>query len=624
MSKLEKPWYASIVAGFLSGDVPQALGLSPEAFARDLQTIAHRVDHEGECFYTKTLPLFGKHFDACLQRGLLSSCPGFKNISANRRLPAFLRGLTKLVFADDGRLVDSPSLVAIRLTRQLCYWWKKLVKEYDDVVLARFIKEFKTVDDSLPSRLPSGERRLVDAQALVTAIFKDFDPKFAELRPKHGPGAVADGENVIQKRKDFRRFKQLLRVFPLTFWDSYSRLAQDPSSYLARPLCEHGLSRTEFVPKDSSGPRIIGLEPREYMWVQQALKGAMYTHLESNGLTRGHVNFTDQTINRQLTNNWREFDTLDMSQASDRNSLALVSFLFAKTKILRLLLAARTPGTRLPNGEILWFKKFAPMGSAVCFPVQAVVYFALAVAGLHATGMPLELARRNVFVYGDDIIVPHGTFEAIRPLFELVGLKFNANKCCTAGRFRESCGRDAYDGHDVTPIKAKNVTLDKKDPSTIKSFVEHVNMLYDRGYWVSAQRMRAIFNRKIGWRLPSSVDPIPILSWRSCQDTYRVFVKDSITYVKGWVLTPKEVKANVEIEVNTLHESLAQKGPVGHLKRDARELMVRSFDKKYEVAWRKGKFPFIEAISKVAETSLQSHLIKMASSQSVCAPPRVD
>lgn len=615
MTNLEKPWYTSVVKSFLSLDAPQALGVSPEAYSRDYSTLESRVYHEGESFLTKTLPLFGKHFDACLQREQFTAIEGFKNVSRSRRIPAFLRGMTKLVFADDGSMVESPSLIAIRLIRQICYWWKKLVKEYDDAILSRFIKKFKTVDDSLPDCLPDNHGGLVIAKAFVTELFRGFTPKFSEMRPKHGPGAVADGENVSQKRKDFRKFKQLLRVFPLTFWDSYSRIAMDPSSYLNRPSCEYGLSRTEFVPKDSSGPRIIGLEPREYMWIQQALKSILYSYIESHRFTRGHINFTDQTINRQLTINWREFDTLDMSEASDRNSLALVKYLFGDTEILRLLLAARTPGTRLPNGEILWFKKFAPMGSACCFPVEAIVFYALAIAGLHTHGMPLELARRSVYVYGDDIIVPHGSFETLKPLFEAVGLKFNESKCCVSGKFRESCGLDSYDGVDVTPIKAKNVTLNRADPSTLKSFVEHANMLYDKGYWASANTMRKIFNQVIGWRLPQSCSPIPVLSWRSCRDTYRIRVKNSIPYVSGWVLKPKTVKATAEVEINACHESFAREGPVGRL--STKGLRERVFDKRYSVVWRKGFIPFVPDISKVSETPLQQLINKIAVTQQI-------
>jgi hypothetical protein len=59
-------------------------------------------------------------------------------------------------------------------------------------------------------------------------------------------------------------------------------------------------ARVCLVPKDSRGPRIISCEPAELMFIQQGIMRKLYSHLETHHLTAGQINFTDQSINRNL------------------------------------------------------------------------------------------------------------------------------------------------------------------------------------------------------------------------------------------------------------------------------------------------------------------------------------
>lgn len=591
----EKPWYAPMLTAFIGSDCPRSVGISPSEFARDIHTFERRLAREGESFLTKTLPKLGKSIDLALQGHKPLSVTSFKKRRRSSALPAFLQGLLKRVFTDSGWVLDEPCLTSVRLLRQVCFWCKKIEKGYSDESLRVAVDELIAVDSDLPVQLTNADQRVLGfARVLIHGIFKDIDLR--DMRPQHGPGSVAGREGVVGKRDLMNSYRELEKVFrPIPWFRSMRDAAENPQCVYGRPRFEFGLSRIEFVEKDSSGPRSIGLEPAEYMWCQQALKQRMYAHIENSRLTKGRVNFTDQRINRKLTGDlW--YDTLDMSKASDRNSLALVRHLFEGTKIWPYMLASRSPGAVLPGGELLMFKKFAPMGSALCFPTMAVVFFAIAVGGLHIRcNVPLQIALHHVFVYGDDLIVPHGFFSALNDIFTSFSIKFNEDKCCTHGKFRESCGMDAFSGVDVTPVRLKKAYTE--DATGLIPLVEHHNILMARGYHDAAVALKDsiwIHHKKYLKYLQmipcSSVPNLQILHWEGYfQEEVRVQYKHSIPSVRGLTFIPKRVKAKPASEMRYLREVLSRGGVVGSSFKWVPNSVVRSLDARYAGRLKRGR-----------------------------------
>lgn len=577
MGNPEKPWYTPMVVAFLGDDVPRILGIPQHLLIRDVTTLESRVSCEGESFFTKTLPSLGLAVDIALQGETPLCAPSsFGRYYSKKRgktaLPKFLQALLNRVFLDDGYVRDQPCISTIRLIRQLCNWCKKLEKGYSDESLQRALVDFIQVDQALPSckdLVLSAGRLLGVARAVVDRIFRNVDP-VSTVTPAHGPGAVASGGSAAEKRELPVAYGHLEKVFrPIPWFRSLRDAAEDYARVTQRERRPYGLSRTRFVNKDSRGPRTIGFEPAEYMWCQQALMRLMYRHVENSGwAARGRVNFRNQNVNRELARDWQTWDTLDMSKASDRNSLALFKLLWCNTPLYAWLLASRTPGTVLPDGSTLVYKKFAPMGSAVCFPVQAVTYYALACAALHLAGMPLLLAIRKVFVFGDDLIVPHGHFAVLDEAFSSVGLKFNVEKCCISGRFRESCGLDAYDGQEVTPVRFKK--SDMNTDTDVVRLVEHARALHAAGYWSAGESLersskaeyRDLFNK---FRFPhSNRQDLPFLSWPSHgAGKIKITRSYQVLSARGWAYASKRERANPAFEMMYLREGLTRAGPVG-------------------------------------------------------------
>jgi hypothetical protein len=280
---------------------------------------------------------------------------------------------------------------------------------------------------------------------------------------------VATGEVLNSKYVFQRKYQRLHQEYPYYeyFSPSLGKLSFESGWYQKLQPSINPTAKVVLVPKDSRGPRLISMEPLEIQWIQQGLSKKFVKRVERHALTRGFVNFTDQTINRALAREASErghLATLDLKAASDRVPLKLVEYLFPED-LFKAMMACRSTCTTLPSGEVLPLYKFAPMGSALCFPVMATTLWALTQSilsldpddldereELHALPRSPRLAT---FVYGDDLIVP--TDAASRVFAELphYGLKLNEQKSYTTGFFRESCGMDAYFGDQVTPVRLR-------------------------------------------------------------------------------------------------------------------------------------------------------------------------
>jgi hypothetical protein len=460
---------------------------------RDWMEIQKRTYAEGLSFLTKTLPSLAKAIDIALATDTPLQTHGFSLIRKTK-IPKFLGWLLKEVFHLDGA-AKAPSLdasLAFRSLRQILYLFYKLELPHDPKTIQKILSSFINTEkemETFPSLSPDQMRIVRSASRLVHAVVQENDPR--DIIPKHGPGAVATGEKPWEKPHFKRFYPDLNECYPY-----YSHMYFNPTHFICERVsgaCDElqsvtapPLSKAVAVPKDSRGPRLISMEPLELQWIQQGLKDVLVEAIEKHKYTRGRVNFRDQTVNQRLALESSETGTmvsLDMKDASDRVSLALVQMLFPSDWV-ECLEACRSHGTILPDGKEVLFNKFAPMGSALCFPVEALVFWSLSVATIMDNRrITAWQAAKHVYVYGDDIIVPKEDYLGIITSLESVGLLFNAQKCCTGTSFRESCGVDAYKGIIVTPLRVKPRWMHRSLPAqTHASYVELSNHFYERGY----------------------------------------------------------------------------------------------------------------------------------------------
>jgi hypothetical protein len=280
---------------------------------------------------------------------------------------------------------------------------------------------------------------------------------FREITPSHGPGAVMHKERASEKS----RFLYSSRICDLYPYDKYFNLLpflgeKDLLSQAIDTDCN--VSRMVAVPKDSRGPRLISVHSKESVWIQQGQRRSLEHCIESHPLTRGRINFADQSVNGRLalqSSIDRVYTTIDMKEASDRVTRGTVQFLFGG--LWPYLDATRADRIRLLDNRLVPLHMYAPMGNATTFPVEALVFWASIRAGIR---LRHGVSCDAVYVFGDDIIVPSSYYDgAIYGLCSM-GLIPNASKTFRKGFFRESCGVDAYHGIDVTPHRWRaSVTL---------------------------------------------------------------------------------------------------------------------------------------------------------------------
>jgi hypothetical protein len=409
----------------------------------DVKTFHQRVRNEGLPFLTTSLPSLGKSLDRYHSTAEWITPPDFA--SGEDGFPIFLGKCLVRCFNGDP--------VAVDCYRQLTLMFYKLEVDYSQDVVDSFLANFKTIDRELPTSFSESDPTIRLARLYISRVLCNSDP--LDIRPCHGTGATACRTKNYEKWHKLRYYAKLDAIFsyPEYFFFNPTHLV-DEMGKIEEAVESLPRARVCLVPKDSRGPRIISCEPAELLYIQQGLMRKLYSELQTNILTKSYVNFEDQEINRfmaQYASRNGAFATLDLSDASDRVSLALVRSLFPP-RWVEALEACRSEETELPSGEIVKLNKFAPMGSSVCFPVEAMVFWAISLATIKQKHPGYE---PEVFVYGDDIIVDANLASSVMDGLESVGLKVNRDKSYATGFFRESCGGDFYKGVDVTPVRIR-------------------------------------------------------------------------------------------------------------------------------------------------------------------------
>jgi len=209
-----------------------------------------------------------------------------------------------------------------------------------------------------------------------------------------------------------------------------------------------------------------------------------------------------------------------MSEASDRVGLEHVESMLENLPCFRKwVLACRSTRAELPDGQTIVLKKFASMGSALCFPIEALVFYTSIIASrIQAAGDRVDRRSvhhygRDVYVYGDDLIVPADEAPVICDDLEALGFKVNRRKSFWNGKFRESCGVDAYAGQQVTPVYLRaDVPTDRTDVVGLLSTMSTTEQLYSAGMWETAAALREAVEEIFG-SLPEVPVNSPAVGW---------------------------------------------------------------------------------------------------------------
>lgn len=446
--------YLGSVVGKLMAD------LDIDHYSRNV--VFSRLKNEGPAFLTKTLPKFGKFLLLSLEAGSLLSisesdltCFRWKGSS-----PLFLRGLLR-----DAVIGSADAVYRIR---QLCEYFYKLSFSFSEKDLAKAEEKYVAIEKDLSETTISQSWKELLRKTFETLLPKcansNVHDVFSSNRPRNGPGAFAGSAHIRKYiAPSYESYKRLSGRVTGTHPKHMAAFSGYFKPYPSAPtgVNAKGTLRSAeilFVPKDSRGPRVISKEPYLTLKAQMAYQDWFSVALERE--TDFRINFRSQSKNQDLcregslTGYWA---CGDLQDASDRVRDSLWLCITRNAPAHRWFRRhSRSGSAQLPSGSIIKLKKFANMGSGLCFPVLAVVVWlsaTLAISIKHR--VPLKLAGRCVYVYGDDLIVPSDYMDAAKWGLEQSGLVLNVNKSYSKGKFRESCGADYYDGIDVAPARLR-------------------------------------------------------------------------------------------------------------------------------------------------------------------------
>jgi len=571
------------------------------AVDRDILTFDLRCAKEGDSFLTIALPAYCQSLERALDRGQVISTDWYGPSWAKSAggLPLFLGGFLDRLFDATGYLrheIDSDVVLCLRqflLVRKKV--WAVANERRQWLALESYIKCEQEISDDV---IVCGTFREVCARVLLSIVGQSgggFDP--LAIKGQHGPGATAEALTP-NKRWNFPTWSERLeRVFPhgyhaypteYTYWSDPLHKTRLLSEDDEQPV------KVVFVPKTMKTPRVIAIEPSYAQYMQQGIMRWLTPLIESGPLTKGRINFRDQSINQRLavqsSSNGR-LATVDMSEASDRVSIAHVRTMLAShAPLLEAVFACRTPRALLPNGQVVVLRKFASMGSALCFPMEALAFFCAIVSARivarkgRVTRSSVERFAEDVYVYGDDLLFPADEAPEIVNYLESLGFKVNRHKSFWTGRFRESCGVDAYDGVDVTPAYVR-FNYDPKVAESVVSWVASANQLYQKGFWATVRWMREEVENTIG-PLPFSDGTSPLVHWRSFSNcvTFRRWNKRKHRYEeRGYVPTTSR-RADPLEGIGALHKCLRLVGAKS-IDRDHLATTAKSWSLRLETKW---------------------------------------
>jgi len=319
----------------------------------------------------------------------------------------------------------------------------------------------------------SVEHVLSRARQKITSILGRFDASKVREHARFGPGAdrstVGNNTSWYDKYRTPGCITPWLREYACRLFSEDGYDIREALIREAEPRCE---SRLAFVPKNAKTDRSIGVEPRWNIYVQLGIG-----ELIAERLRRCHIDIRDQTRNQDLARRaWVDrLATIDLSSASDCISKTLVVDMLsdADPRWLESILKSRTPYT-VYKGKPILLEKISSMGNGYTFPLETLLFFALASAACEVSDVEPFRASRCCSVYGDDIIVPEEAASLLLEVLEVCGFIPNRDKTFTTGYFFESCGTDFFYGNNIRPIF---LTEDPSDTFTAITFANQISEL---------------------------------------------------------------------------------------------------------------------------------------------------
>jgi hypothetical protein len=505
LPSVNDPSVMNYMEGYLTALLSDAYatldGLYSKAdYTRDCIRLKNRMANENVGFVVKTLPALSNSVFNAIETGVMSF--PFLKLKKGTKYPVFLSGLFHLIFNSsdmDYRTLALDSFYSFSVA------FKKLKCPYSPDVLSSQYDDFLKVDAEIGNIDLTSEivKPILELyQDKMNKFIKDIDIDDGTFVPRPGPGATNTPLRKACRYEPHVWYNQIDNVLPYqewfypSTWDACLSSRVFLSLYNTRK--ESPVSRLKFVPKTFGKARGICIEENEMQVLQQAFRRGLTSFIQSSRY-KANLPLNDQSVNASLAlkaSKTLDNATIDMSEASDRVLRDIVSLGFQSNDRLHdALMALSTKYVEAPKEvnvlkPVTMVHKYAPMGSGLCFPVMTLVHFFLIQAIIDYSNIPNSgFLAKQIYVYGDDIVLPSSCVPAVFAYLPFFGMKLNKSKSFYKSHFRESCGIHAHDGQDITPVYVKHTP----HHDTLESYISLVNnefQLYTKHWNITSQYVR--------------------------------------------------------------------------------------------------------------------------------------
>lgn len=534
----------------------------------DVTYLVRRFASEGLSFVTSTLPKLWKNVMFSLKVGYFyRDCPAAPLTCfawKSRSLRYFRSLLDKIFCPTSGNVLGDPCPRAVKGLRQISEYMYKLCFAFDENQKAKAEQKYLEFegahllefDNRLDVKWSEKLRKNFETYYSLVSSAVPHDV-FSHTQPRYGPGSFSIEsvawqpiyERMRNRNQDDHPFgpktggipywiyKQMpeeviglcpeeFRAFSGFFKPGRSKIHKRSSHIYTRQkrVCE-----VLFVPKNSDGPRVISREPPDFLKAQMSFFGWASAQLER--VTSGRIQFYDQSVNRALAQKGSldgSLATLDMSSASDSVSYKLCRNVFRHSPAIRWFINnTRSTHAILPSGKEIRLRKLSGMGSGLTFPIMSLLIH-LSVCTEVASTLKLDYRQvmKQVYTFGDDLIVPTAWAEIALASLERSGFRVNAAKSFWTGPFRESCGGDYLNGVDVTPKRLKLMSANLGTPAEYRGvnglLIEDESNLYlveraarelcEANLFLTAGYLYNRLEKRLGYPLPEGVGDTPCLA----------------------------------------------------------------------------------------------------------------
>lgn len=225
-----------------------------------------------------------------------------------------------------------------------------------------------------------------------------------------------------------------------------------------------------FVDKSFKTDRGICPQPLGNLILQRCDARQIRSKLRRFGLCLDTAPLLHEEL-AKLSSQFDTYSTIDLSSASDTIAYELVKGLIPEDWFDALCIS-RTRKTLVTDGNTSSsydLEKFSAMGNGYTFELESLIFYSLCKAVITLYGDKYMQCS----VFGDDIIISSALSDVLIRVLQDVGFKTNIDKTFTKGPFKESCGKDFYNGHFVRPVYLK-----EPDNNEIVRYVYFLNRIY--------------------------------------------------------------------------------------------------------------------------------------------------